>query len=106
MNTETWVLMPIYSKRVNRYAVKKSQSAGFPIYKLINWHLDCAELANGIVQPLIAHQLISSGHTSHSHLVSECDYSYFNITELNSSFRKGLREMLNQRPCQVHMKAC
>ena len=49
MNTETWVLMPIYSKRVNRYAVKKSQNAGFPIYKLINWHLDCAELAKGIV---------------------------------------------------------
>ena len=44
----------------------------FRVYKLVNWPLDCGELVKERVQPPTTHKFISSGHISHSSLLSEC----------------------------------
>lgn len=93
MNIETWVLSLVIRKgKLTKYAVKKPQVAGFQIYKLMNWSLDCGELTKGRVQPLIDNQFISTGHISHSHLLSECVYLFpFQSYKVKFKFWKWIK---------------
>lgn len=99
--------MSVYPKRqIDSWnAVRKAQGAGFLSLQACELPLDCGELAKGSVQPFIANQFISSGHATHSHLVSMGIYSHFNLLSLNSRSRKREKEKLNQSPYQVHIKA-